>query len=106
MSFIRLTALVAALFLSGTASRTASPPLRIAAAADLRFALDDVVKAFRQNHPGVEVEPTYGSSGNFYSQLLNQAPFDVFLSADISYPHNLAKQGLIVAGSEFDYAIG
>jgi molybdate transport system substrate-binding protein len=106
MSFIRLTALTAALLLSATASRTASPPLRIAAAADLRFALDDLVKAFHQSHPGSQVEPTYGSSGNFYSQLLNQAPFDLFLSADVSYPHSLAKQGLIVPGSEFNYAIG
>jgi len=106
MSFIRLTTLAAGLVLAGSASRTASPPLRIAAAADLRFALDDLVKAFRQSHPGVEIEPNFGSSGNFYSQLLNQAPFDLFLSADSSYPHNLAKQGLIVPGSEFNYAIG
>jgi molybdate transport system substrate-binding protein len=106
MSFIRLTAVVAALVLAGTTSRPASPPLRIAAAADLRFALDDLVKAFQKNHAGVQVEPTYGSSGNFYSQLLNQAPFDLYLSADVSYPHNLAKRGLIVPGSEFTYAIG
>jgi molybdate transport system substrate-binding protein len=106
MSFIRLAAAALALLLSGGAARTAPPPLRIAAAADLRFALEDLVKTFRQGHSEIQVEPTYSSSGNFYSQLINQAPFDLYLSADISYPHRLAEQGLTVPESEFTYAVG
>jgi molybdate transport system substrate-binding protein len=81
-------------------------PLRIAAAADLRFALDDVVKTFRQRRPDVQISPSYGSSGMFYQQLVNHAPFDLFLSADEQYPKKLAEQGLIVPGSEFHYANG
>lgn len=80
--------------------------MRIAAAADLRYALDDVVKGFRQQHGGARIEPTYGSSGMFYSQLLNRAPFDLYLSADVQYPRKLAEQGLIIPGSDFTYAEG
>lgn len=42
----------------------------------------------------------------FYSQLVNHAPFDLFLSADVQYPNKLAQQGLILPGSQFSYADG
>jgi molybdate transport system substrate-binding protein len=80
--------------------------LTVAAAADLKFALDDVITAFEQRHPDVRVEATYGSSGNFYAQLQNKAPFDLFLSADVDYPRRLIDQGLALRESEFVYAIG
>jgi molybdate transport system substrate-binding protein len=60
--------------------RAAEPgKLRVAAAADLKFALDEVVELFRQRHPDISVQVTYGSSGNFYAQLSNRAPFDTAL---------------------------
>lgn len=90
----------------GVACTTTPAPLRIAAAADLRYALDDLVKAFRQRHGGVRIEPAYGSSGMFYAQLTNHAPFDLYLSADVQYPRKLSEQGLIVPGSEFTYGDG
>jgi len=80
--------------------------LRIAAAADLRYALEDVAKAFRQQHGAVRIEPAYGSSGMFYAQLVNHAPFDLFLSADVQYPRKLSEQGLTLPGSDFNYADG
>jgi molybdate transport system substrate-binding protein len=80
--------------------------MRIAAAADLRYALDDLVKAFHHDHAEVPIDPTYGSSGMFYAQLLNHAPFDLYLSADVQYPRKLAEQGLILPGSDFSYADG
>ena len=88
------------------ACSSARPPLRIAAAADLRFALDDLVKAFRQTHGNIRIEPSYGSSGNFYAQLQNQAPFDLYLSADLEYPQKLAEKGLSLPGSGFTYGVG
>ena len=80
--------------------------MRIAAASDLRYALEDVVKAFRQRHSEARIEPAYGSSGMFYAQLVNHAPFDLFLSADVQYPRKLAEQGLTLPGSDFTYADG
>lgn len=104
MSFLRNSILLAALWSSACAKRPAQ--LRIAAAADLRFALDDVIRNYSREHSRVTITPSYGSSGLFYAQLSNHAPFDLFLSADVQYPHKLAEQGSVLAGSEFDYAVG
>ncbi len=94
----------ALLLLAGCGARPNS--LRIAAAADLRFALDDVVQQYTRLHGDLKIAPVYGSSGLFYAQLLNHAPFDMFLSADLQFPRKLADQGLTVPGSEFTYATG
>jgi molybdate transport system substrate-binding protein len=91
---------------AGCASHQPAVPVRIAAAADLRFALEDLDKAFHQRHPEIQIVPAYGSSGNFYAELLNGAPFDLFLSADVEYPRRLAEKGLTIPSSEFVYAIG
>ncbi|MET0403178.1 MAG: molybdate ABC transporter substrate-binding protein [Cystobacter sp.] len=80
--------------------------LRIAAAADLKFALDELLKDFRAKHPEDRVEVTYGSSGNFIAQLSQGAPFDVFLSADMGYPRKLVEQGLAEDQEVFSYAVG
>ena len=104
MSFIRWLAPAAALAFGACAPKPA--PLRIAAAADLRYAMDDLVKAFRERHGEVRAEASYGSSGTFFAELTNHAPFDLFLSADLQYPHKLAEQGLVLPGSEFTYATG
>jgi molybdate transport system substrate-binding protein len=80
--------------------------VRVAAAADLKFAFDEVASEFQTQNPGVKVSVTYGSSGNFFAQLSNQAPFDLYLSADIDYPRKLIAAGLAVRESEFVYAVG
>jgi len=80
--------------------------LLIAAASDLKFAMDEIVQEFQKEHPEIMVKVTYGSSGNFYSQLSNQAPFDLFFSADIGYPRKLNEQGLTLPATEFLYAVG
>src|SRR5262245_56990581 len=80
--------------------------VRVAAAADLKFALEEVVAGFGRARPDVVVKVTYGASGTFFSQLSNRAPFDVFLSADVDYPRKLVEQGLAEADSEFLYAVG
>ena len=80
--------------------------VRIAAASDVRYALDDMTVRLRQAVPGLEVEVVYGSSGTLFAQLTNGAPFDLFLSADVDYPRQLAARGLTLAGTEFRYADG
>lgn len=79
--------------------------LTVAAAADLKFALDDLVAEFQAKNPTIKVNVTYGSSGNFFAQLQNGAPFDLFFSADIGYPQKLAVAGL-GADEIFLYAAG
>jgi len=104
----RLIGIVAAIAAAGACGRPAAPPstVRIAAAADLRFALDELTAAFKREHRDVDVAVSYGSSGSFFAQLLNRAPFDLFLSADIAYPRQLAERGLTLPGAEFVYAVG
>ncbi|MGH9144315.1 MAG: molybdate ABC transporter substrate-binding protein [Vicinamibacterales bacterium] len=79
--------------------------VRVAAASDLNAALSDLITHFGGSHD-VDVTVSYGSSGTFYTQLLNQAPFDLFLSADVAYPNQLTARGLTLPQSEFTYAIG
>ena len=90
---------------SDTSSDVASK-VSVAAASDLKYALDELIVEFEKAHPNIDVEPTYGSSGNFFAQLSNKAPFDIFLAADIDYPRKLIEQGQAVKESEFMYAIG
>lgn len=79
--------------------------ITIAAAADMRFAMDELTNEFKKLNPDVKVEVIYGSSGNLYQQIVNQAPFNIFFSADISYPKKL--DSLNLAGSKPKlYAIG
>jgi molybdate transport system substrate-binding protein len=102
-----LTAAVLLLTLSGCARREESAaPLRIAAAADMQFAMPDLGAAFRLAGGGPEPQVSYGSSGNFYSQIQNGAPFDLYLSADADYPRKLLSEGVGMPGSFFTYGIG
>lgn len=79
--------------------------IMVAAASDLRFALDEIVADFHQAHSGDEVEVVYGSSGNFYAQIRQGAPYDLYFSADIAYPRAVHAAG--AAASEVEsYAIG
>lgn len=80
--------------------------VRVAAAADLKFALDELASGLRRDPDAIEVRPSFGSSGNFFAQLRSQAPFDVFLSADADYPRRLEREGLALPGSFFLYAVG
>jgi molybdate transport system substrate-binding protein len=79
--------------------------VRIAAAADLKFAMGDLSEKF-EKQTGTKVNVTYGSSGNFYSQIQNGAPFDLFFSADIEYPRQLEAAGLAEPGTLYKYAVG
>ncbi len=80
--------------------------VRVAAAADLKFALDEIGEAFHRRHPDIALQVSYGSSGNFFAQLSNRAPFDIFFSADADYPRKLIEQGLAARDTAFSYALG
>jgi molybdate transport system substrate-binding protein len=77
----------------------------IAAASDLNFAFKELVTEYEKT-TGNHVKLSLGSSGNFFSQIQNGAPFDLYFSADIGYPKKLEDAGLVVPGSLYPYAIG
>lgn len=80
--------------------------LYIAAASDLVFCLDELNIAFKKQMPSADLKVTAGSSGNFFAQIKNGAPYEVYLSADMHYPRELAKDGFADAGTLTPYAIG
>jgi molybdate transport system substrate-binding protein len=84
-------------------ARADEPPV-VAAAADLKFALEEVAALFRSRE-GANVRLTFGSSGNFARQIEQGAPFQMFLSADESFVKRLANQGL-TEGEGTLYAVG
>jgi molybdate transport system substrate-binding protein len=79
--------------------------ITVAAAADLNYAMKELASRF-EHKTGNKVNVSFGASGNFYSQIQNGAPFDVFFSADVEYPRKLAEAKLVDAGSVRTYAIG
>jgi len=85
--------------------RAQGKEIRVAAAADLKFAMGDLSERF-EKQTGIKVHVTYGSSGNFFSQMQNGAPFDLFFSADIEYPKKLEAAGLAERGTLYEYAVG
>ena len=68
--------------------------VKVAVTANLRDAFLDIVRAFSQANPGVQVQANFGSSGAFTQQILQGAPFDLFLAADTGFPKALAEKGL------------
>lgn len=79
--------------------------LTIAAAADLKFAMEELAATYRKSNPGDELNLIYGSSGKFHTQIQQGAPYDMFFSADIDFPRELASSGL-AASAVKPYALG
>jgi molybdate transport system substrate-binding protein len=79
--------------------------VRVAAAADVKFAMEELSKEF-ENKTGTKVDVTTGSSGNFFAQIQGGAPFDLFFSADLDYPKKLEASGSAEPGTLFEYALG
>ena len=79
--------------------------ITVAAASDLTFAFKQVAAKFARDTNN-SIKLSFGSSGNFLSQIMNGAPYDLFFSADLSYPKKLEASGLIEPGSLYEYAAG
>ncbi|MDS1270122.1 molybdate ABC transporter substrate-binding protein [Lipingzhangella sp. LS1_29] len=91
------------------ADATAEPAtqIHIAAASDLQFALDEVIRVAEQDRADdLSVSVTYGSSGTFVQQIANGAPVDLYLSADQDYAEQLIEDGHADEDSLFRYAVG
>jgi molybdate transport system substrate-binding protein len=83
----------------------AQAPLRLAAAADLQPVLPPILQQFQQS-TGVRVQATYQASAMLTTQIMNGAPFDMFLSADLGYPQRLVNAGLADGPAPTTYAKG
>lgn len=103
MTALRIAAML--MFSMISAGTALAGELTIAAASDLNFAFKELASAFEQK-TGDHVKLSLGSSGNFFSQIQNGAPYDLYFSADIRYPQKLIESGHAVGDSLYRYAIG
>lgn len=87
------TPIILAIFFLLVSINSFAQQLKVAVAANLQGVIKVLGKDFKQK-TGIEIRPIVGSSGNLSTQIKNGAPFDLFLSADMSFPENLAKEGL------------
>jgi molybdate transport system substrate-binding protein len=85
----------------GRSSRTVA----VAAASDLQAVLPALLGGF-EKATGIKATVSFGSSGNFFAQIHNGAPFDVFFSADVDYPRRLVAAGEADADTLYEYATG
>lgn len=79
--------------------------IMVAAAADLKFAMNEIVAAFRKTRPDGRIEVIYGSSGKFHTQIQQGAPFDLYFSADIAFAKSLESEGFAASPTR-PYAVG
>lgn len=83
----------------------AQKEILVAAAADLKFAMDSLITDFMATDPGTVIKASYGASGNFFAQISNGAGYDLFFSADMDYPKKLEEQHLTLTPVK-QYATG
>jgi molybdate transport system substrate-binding protein len=101
----RLSLSLAAFAVAVFAQAAQADEISIAVAANFTAPAKDIAAAF-EKETGHKVTPSFGSTGQFYAQINEGAPFDVFLAADDTTPAKLEKEGKSVTGSRFTYAIG
>lgn len=97
-SFMVLAALALSISLS-------AQTVKVAAAANLRYVLDEIKAEYLKANPKEKVDITYGSSGQLSQQILNGASFDFFMGADKEFPAKLKEKGAAI-GPVRVYAIG
>lgn len=90
-----MIAVLGFLFWSLAVSHAFAQPVTVAVASNLKPAFEEIFKGFKQTHPQAQsMRIVYGSSGNLASQMKHGAPYDLFISADESYPLRLVEAGL------------
>ena len=105
LSFFRILCALCASVAIPLFSSAQQRQLNVAAASDLKFAMTELASVY-EKQSGNKINLTFGSSGNFFAQIQNGAPFDIFFSADTNYPHKLDEAGFVLSNSAYNYAIG
>jgi len=98
-----VSSLLAGLLLVVTTARADDIPVAVAANFTAPF---NKIAAEFEKETGHKVVSSFGSTGKFYAQIKNGAPFEILLAADDETPAKLVKEGAGVAGSQYSYAIG
>lgn len=89
----------------GIVSGARAGEVSVAVAANFTAPMQEIAVAFEKD-TGHKAVPSFGSTGQLYTQIKNGAPFEIFLAADDTTPAKLEREGGTVAGSRFTYAIG
>ena len=79
--------------------------ITVATATAMNFAMKELSEKFEKKS-GIHVNPSFGSSGKFFSQIQNGASFDLFFSANLDFPKKLEEAGIAVPGTLAKYAEG
>jgi len=103
MKFYRIVAAFVLIVLMSSVPAFAEEKISVAVAANFISAFKEIAAGFEAKTK-IKIEDTYSSTGNLYSQIINGAPYDLFLSADEERPAKLNKDGL--ADTPFIYAKG
>lgn len=98
-------ALAAALVAFVAGSPALAGETRVAVAANFTQPAKEIAEAFAAA-TGHRAVLSFGSSGQFYTQIAHGAPYEVFLSADAERPAKAEREGLAVPGARFTYAVG
>jgi molybdate transport system substrate-binding protein len=93
------------LWFAGVATPVLAEEVTVAVAANFTEPAKEIAAAY-EKASGDKVTLSFGSSGQFYTQIVNGAPFEVFLSADADRPTKAEQAGLAIAGTRFTYAVG
>jgi molybdate transport system substrate-binding protein len=102
---MKLAHTLAALLFTLASGLAAADEVQVAVAANFTAPMQKIAADFEKD-TGHKASLAFGSSGKFYAQIKNGAPFQVFLSADDEKPAKLEQEGMTVPGSRFTYAIG
>jgi molybdate transport system substrate-binding protein len=92
------------LFIAIISSSLYSQTITVAAASNLKYAMDNIVLEFTKE-TGISVKAIFGASGKLTQQILSGAPYDLFLSADMEFPIKLAQNGYTLTNPKV-YAYG
>jgi molybdate transport system substrate-binding protein len=102
---MKLNRLIASLFALASSTAALADEVPVAVAANFTAPMQKIAAEFEKD-TGHKVTASFGSTGKFYAQIKNGAPFEILLAADDETPAKLIKEDAAIAGTNFTYAIG